>query len=362
MACGILLLGIAAGLAQVTTADVIGTVTDATGATLPNATITIENIDTRVSRSATTGEDGSYVFTFVPIGKYTVRVVASGFKEFSVPSLTLASGDRTRIDAQMSLGERTEKVEVQAQAAILQTDSSQLSSLITTKAVQDLPLNGRSDQGGPNLLRSLTALSDQHGELISPIIHGARQDKGMPAFNLSDADSTAVAEYIHSVLSQVGAKARPPGKADISDRDVLVGNAAEGQIYFQAKCASCHSVTGDLKSVATRYKDPRTLQNAWVAGGITARGSLPLGNVSAKSPKVTLTFANGQKLEGTLVRKDDFIITLLLPDGERRSVSRNGGDAPKVEVHDPLEAHRQLASTLKEKDMHNVTAYLATIK
>src|SRR5436305_1887899 len=95
------------------------------------------------------------------------------------------------------------------------------------------------DQGGPNLLRSLTALSDQHGELIGPIVHGARQDKGMPAFNLSESDTIAVAEYIHSVLSQVGPKARPPGKADISDRDVLVGNVAEGQTYFQANCASC---------------------------------------------------------------------------------------------------------------------------
>ncbi len=103
------------------------------------------------------------------------------------------------------------------------------------------------DQGGPNLLRSLTALSDQHGELISPIIHGARQDKGMPAFNLSDADSIAVAEYIHSVLAQLGPKAHPPGQADISDRDVLVGNAAAGQTYFQANCAGCHSVTEDLK-------------------------------------------------------------------------------------------------------------------
>lgn len=218
------------------------------------------------------------------------------------------------------------------------------------------------DQGGPNLLRSLTALSDQHGELIGPIIHGARQDKGMPAFNLSDSDTSAVAEYIHSVLSQVGPKARPPGKADISDRDVLVGNEKEGQTYFQANCANCHSVTGDLKDLATKYKDPRALQNAWVAGGVTARGGLPGAGVGANPSTVTVTLANGQKLEGTLVRKDDFVVTLLLPDGERRSISREGGDAPTVEVHDPLDAHRRIASTLDEKDMHNVTAYLATIK
>ncbi len=129
---------------QVTTADVVGTVTDSSGAVLQNATVTIENVDTRDTRTATANESGSYVFTFLPIGKYTLRVGAPGFKEFVVPSLTLGSGDRTRVDAQMTVGERAEKVEVQAQATTLQTDSSQLGSLITTKAVQDLPLNGRN--------------------------------------------------------------------------------------------------------------------------------------------------------------------------------------------------------------------------
>jgi cytochrome c oxidase cbb3-type subunit III len=219
------------------------------------------------------------------------------------------------------------------------------------------------DQGGPNLLRSLTALSDQHGELISPIIHGARQDKGMPAFHLSDADSTAVAEYIHSVLAMVGPQARPPGKTDITDKDILVGDVSAGENYFQTNCASCHSVTGDLKDLAARYKDPRALQNAWVAGGaVMRRGNLPAAGVPGKPSTVTVTFTNGEKLEGTLIRKDDFIVTLLLPDGERRSISLESSDPPKVEIHDPLDAHRELARNLNNDNMHNVTAYLAAIK
>src|SRR4051812_41656430 len=95
------------------------------------------------------------------------------------------------------------------------------------------------DQGGPSLLRSLVALSDQRGELIGPIIHGSRQDKGMPGFNLNEADVTAIAEYIHSVLGMVGSQARPPGAADPSALNVLVGNASAGQAYFNSKCASC---------------------------------------------------------------------------------------------------------------------------
>jgi cytochrome c oxidase cbb3-type subunit 3 len=185
----------------------------------------------------------------------------------------------------------------------------------------------------------------------------------MPAFNLSDADSTAVAEYVHSVLALVGPKARPPGVVDITDKDVLVGNAAAGQTYFQSNCASCHSVTGDLKDLAAEHKDPRALQNTWVAGGtVMGRGGLPAAGARGKPSAVTITFANGKKLEGTLIRKDDFLVTLLLADGDRRSISLENGEAPKVEIHDPLDAHRELARNLSDNDMHNVTAYLATIK
>jgi len=72
-----------------------------------------------------------------------------------------------------------------------------------------------------------------------------------------------------------------------------------------------------------------------------------------------VTLADGQKLEGVLVRKDDF--TLILADGTRRSVTREG-DTPQVEVHDPYAAHKKLLPTLTDDDMHNVTAYLATVK
>src|SRR4051794_33341170 len=123
------------------------------------------------------------------------------------------------------------------------------------------------DQGGPSLLRSLVALSDQHGELIGPVIHGSRQDKGMPAFNLTDSDSVAIAEYIHSVLAQVGRQARPPGTPDPSAINVLVGDASAGSSYFKSNCASCHSVTDDLKGIAAKFQDPRDLQNHWVFGG-----------------------------------------------------------------------------------------------
>jgi cytochrome c oxidase cbb3-type subunit 3 len=219
------------------------------------------------------------------------------------------------------------------------------------------------DQGGPSLLRSLAALSDQHGEEIAPIVHGSRQEKGMPAFNLTESDTTAVAEYIHSVLAKVGSQARPPGAVDPSSLNVLVGSASEGEAYFKTKCASCHSTAGDLKGIASKYSDPRTLQNTWVSGGGGGgRGGRAFGGGENTKPStVTITFAGGQRVEGVLVRKDDFDVTLTLADGTRRTIARNG-DIPKVEVHDPYEAHKKLAPLLTDKDMHDVTAYLATVK
>ncbi len=219
------------------------------------------------------------------------------------------------------------------------------------------------DQGGPSLLRSLAALSDQHGEILSPIIHGARQDKGMPAFNLSDSDSVAVAEYIHSVLAQVGRQARPPGTPDPAAINPLVGNATAGAAYFKTSCASCHSIDGDLKAIASRFEDPRELQNTWVSGGGGGGGGGGgrRGGGGGRGESAMVTLASGQKLEGTLVHKDDFIVTLTLADGTRRSFTRNNG-VPDVVVHDPKEAHKKLALTLDDKNMHDVTAYLATIK
>jgi cytochrome c oxidase cbb3-type subunit 3 len=215
------------------------------------------------------------------------------------------------------------------------------------------------DQGGPSLLRSLAALSDQHGETIGPIVRGARQDKGMPGFNLNDSDVTAVSEYIHSVLAKVGNQARPPGAVDPSTLNVLVGSAAEGETYFKAKCAACHSTTGDLKGIAAKYNDPRTLQNTWVSG--VSGGGGRRGGGGGKPSTVTVTFANGEKVEGTLIRRDDFLVTLATADGMRRSIARNG-DEPKVDVHDPNGAHKKLVPTLTDKGMHDVTAYLATVK
>ena len=218
------------------------------------------------------------------------------------------------------------------------------------------------DMGGPNLLRSQVALSDKNGELIIPIIQGGRQSAGMPAIPMSPQDELAVAAYIRSIVATIGNQGRPPsiGKAAPS---VLVGDASAGQAYFAAKCASCHSATGDLQGIATRFSDPKMLQNIWVAGGGRGRrgGPPPGAPDSRRTIMATVTLPSGEKVEGRLVRIDDFFVTVGLADGTTRTFRREG-DVPKVEVHDPMQAHRDLLAVYTDKDVHDVTAYLVTLK
>jgi len=218
------------------------------------------------------------------------------------------------------------------------------------------------DMGGPNLLRSQVALSDQNGELIVPIIQGSRQSAGMPAIPMSPEDGLAVAAYIRSVVATIGNQGRPPsiGRAAPS---VLVGDATAGQAYFAAKCGSCHSATGDLQGIATRISDPKTLQNMWVAGGGRGRrgGPPPGAPDSRRTIMVTVSLPSGEKVEGRLFRIDDFFVTVGMDDGSTRTIRREG-DVPKVEVRDPMQAHRDLFAVYTDKDIHDVTAYLVTLK
>ena len=217
--------------------------------------------------------------------------------------------------------------------------------------------------GGPNLLRSQLVLADQDGEAIIPVIQKGRPDKGMPPMPINDADAKAVATFLHHLLASAGRQGSPP-PVDTPPPDVLVGDAAAGQTYFAAKCTTCHSASGDLKGIAARVPDAKTLQNLWVSGGVAAgrggRGGRGRGS-SGSTVTVTVTLPSGEKAEGQLRRIDDFIVTLVQADGTERSFRRDG-DRPKVEVRDPLQGHRDLLAVYTDKDMHDVTAYLVTLK
>jgi cytochrome c oxidase cbb3-type subunit 3 len=218
-------------------------------------------------------------------------------------------------------------------------------------------LRGNPPQGH-SLLHSIIALDDKQGELIGDTL---KQHEA--PINLAGGDPVAVAEYVHSILKTVSGQGSPPNRPDGSDLNILVGDAKAGEAYFAKACASCHSVTGNLKGIAGKYADARALQNGWLQGTSGPVRFGRGGGGGAGNP-VTVTMANGQKFEGKLIRKDDFLVVLTLADGTRKSIARDG-DVPKVRVTDPNEAHKKMALAIdhpQDKNLHDITAYLATIK
>ncbi len=227
------------------------------------------------------------------------------------------------------------------------------------------------DMGGVNLLRSQLVLNDKEGELILPVVQNGRQNPGMPVmppFPLPPDDVKAIAEYIHSVVATARPQGAPPPGAEVA-LNIVVGDAKAGATYFASKCGSCHSATGDLQGIATRVSEPMQLQNLWVAGiggggrggRGTGAGAAPTEAASRRPVTVAVTTPDGQRVEGRLDRIDDFIVTLTPEDGMQRTF-RRVGDVPKVEINDPLDGHKKLFLQYTDKDIHDVTAYLVTLK
>jgi hypothetical protein len=136
--------GSRAALAQLTSADILGTVTDSTGAVVPKANIILVNLDTNLQRTTVSNDSGDFDFTLLPVGRYSVTVKIAGFKTATTSNLSVEAGDRARADVHLETGGTTETVTVEAQTPLLQADSATVSSTVTAKAVQDLPLNGRN--------------------------------------------------------------------------------------------------------------------------------------------------------------------------------------------------------------------------
>jgi Carboxypeptidase regulatory-like domain/TonB dependent receptor len=158
--------------AQVTTGDVLGTVTDQTGAAIPGAKVTLSNLGTGVTQTVQSNGVGDYIFTLLQPGSYSVQIEAPTFKKVVYANVPLAAGDRLREDGKMETGAVEETVQVDATPPLLQTDSSAVSSVVTQESVQDLPLNGRNfinlvtiqagvNQGPPNAISSGTRPDDR---------------------------------------------------------------------------------------------------------------------------------------------------------------------------------------------------------
>ncbi|MDR3726361.1 MAG: carboxypeptidase-like regulatory domain-containing protein [Terracidiphilus sp.] len=148
-----------------TTADILGTVTDASGAALAKATTTLTNLATKDTRVFTTDDSGSYTFQNLNPGHYQIGIRGAGFQNVNISDVAISAGDRRRLDQSLVVGGSSETITMESSAPVLQTDSSAIGSTVGEQAVQDLPLNGRNyinlvqntpgaNEGGPNGLGS----------------------------------------------------------------------------------------------------------------------------------------------------------------------------------------------------------------
>jgi cytochrome c oxidase cbb3-type subunit 3 len=203
---------------------------------------------------------------------------------------------------------------------------------------------------GPDLTRSALVAADLRGDKISPVVRNGVLEKGMPGFDLSAAELGAIAAFIHDQKAK--AETLGGGRRSVDVADLQTGNAEEGQKYFSGagKCASCHSATGDLAGVGNRFQGLALLQRM-----LNPRSGRP-----APAPaKVLVTLPSGEKIAGSLASRDEFSITITDPSGARRSW--RVGEA-EFTVDDPLSAHYDQLGKYTDADMHNVFAYLQTLK
>lgn len=207
------------------------------------------------------------------------------------------------------------------------------------------------DGGGPNLLRSSAMLDDQNGELIGPIVQKGRG--AMPPIPLSAGQIADIAAFLHSI--PVSSRTGP------STLNIVVGDAKQGEAYVARTCARCHT-TAALRTFAGKLDDPKTLQQMWLMPGSGGRGFGPSTAPIPRPPITALvTMPSGERVEGQVDHIDDFTVTLLLDNGERRTIKTFGTKA-RVELRDPLQPHKELLPAYTDGDIHNVTAYLVSLK
>jgi cytochrome c oxidase cbb3-type subunit 3 len=205
--------------------------------------------------------------------------------------------------------------------------------------------NDATGSRGPDLIRSAAVNRDKDGETIGPVIKNGRIDKDMPAFQYSNAQISDIAAFLHERTQAALHSASVP--RDYPLAKLLTGNADAGKTYFfgAGHCDACHSPTGDLAGIAKKYS-PINLEARFLYPGGVRRS-------------VTVTLLTGEKVSGTLAQLDEFNVALRDGTGWYRSWPR---DRVKVEVHDPLEKHRELLQKYSDADVHNLFAYLETLK
>lgn len=226
-------------------------------------------------------------------------------------------------------------------------------------------VNGHGGPGGaPDLTTSAIAMADDGGSGLMAFLAVGRPDRGMPARPVTEMEAADLSAKLRSLAfpapAQGGRAAVPPGK-------VLVGDAQGGKAYFNGsvgRCYTCHAVTpgvassaSNLSAIATKYPDPKNLQNSMLLTGRRFYWSA----ANSKDVTATVTYKDGRSLKGLLSSVSDFKVIIRDDSGKETILERRNGE-PKVVLVDRLQHHLDLLPLYKDNNIHDLTAYLATLK
>jgi mono/diheme cytochrome c family protein len=207
--------------------------------------------------------------------------------------------------------------------------------------------HARGTDRGADLVRSIVVLHDRYGSGIAPFLKKGHPTQTTPAASLT---AEQIVDLSHLIHQEVMATMRNAMEV----QNVLTGDAKAGAAYFSGagKCSSCHSATGDLAGIGKRLEPI----------GIQQRFMFPMAGRGGRGARVTITVtpSNGPAVTGAPVSVDDFNVSLRDGAGEFHAWKRTAG--LKVVRNDPFSAHIALLDAITDKNMHDVTAYLESLK
>lgn len=223
--------------------------------------------------------------------------------------------------------------------------------------------DGRGGQGGgTDLMTSPLVARDVTGQRMRFVIRNGRGERGMPAFSFPNSELTAVVAFIHDLKAKTSheakGKEKPGGRRTVDVTDLQTGNPEAGRQYFEGAggCAKCHSPTGDLAGVASRLQGLELLERMLYPGG-RRRASTSTPTQHSATARVELP--SGQTVTGPVAYRDEFTIAIVDESGWYRSWPAS---QVKFTVTNPLDAHAEQLRKYTDDDMHNVLAYLQTLR
>ena len=226
----------------------------------------------------------------------------------------------------------------------------------------------RGSEKGPNIIRSTVVNYDRTsftpGSVLGPFLKkGHPTQSGAPSSGFTDEQVVALAHFLRQRVNDTmrGSPLFVPG-------DVLTGNAKAGEAYFlgEGNCSTCHTATSrSLAGIRSRMSSTVDLQQRMLfpmggRGGRGRGGAAPAAAPNPNAVTVTITPASGAPLSGVLVDQDSFFVTFRNAAGELQTVRRTPG--MKVVTNNPFQAHVDLLDRLTDKNVHDLVAYLETLK